>query len=100
MTRGTTPTHTFSNLPFALADCAEVWVTYGQGDNIVLEKTLEDLRQNSNGFSVTLTQEETLKFKDNAPVEIQIAYRRKDGFVARSAIILVNVRRVLHDGEI
>ena len=71
MVRASTPTHEFE-MPFGSEFYKRVLITYKQNDEIVLEKTERDVSWSGNVMSLTLTQEETLKFNDNVSVVIQI----------------------------
>ena len=68
MFRGTTPTHVFSKLPILSTEIAEVWITYLQNGKEVLTKDIssveftDDPQEETCIISVTLSQEETLKF--------------------------------------
>lgn len=67
---GTTPTHTFT-LPSDIAGAAQkVRVIYSQADRVILTKDVTAL--SGDDVTVTLTQEDTLKFHDRKPIEIQL----------------------------
>ncbi len=68
MRRGTTPTHTFT-LSLDPAVIKKVRITYEQ-DGFKLVKN--DCAINGHTVSVTLTQDETLSFKDNKPARVQL----------------------------
>ena len=114
MIRGTTPTHIF-HTQISLEDIDKLFITYKQGKDTVLEKTLEDVEINTEEqyISVKLSQEDTLKFKDknwtwlypnenakDTKVKIQIRLKYLNGDTAASNIILVDVDDILKDGEI
>lgn len=114
MVRGTTPTHIFYT-EINLEDIDKVFVTYKQGKNIVVEKTIEDVEINveEKYISVYLTQEETLRFKDknwtylypnqntkDEKVKVQVRLKYTNGDTAASNIILLDVDDILKDGEI
>lgn len=72
MRRGTTPTLVFTVDPLLdLSTLAEAWLTIYQAGEVAT-KTLPDLTQTENGFSVTLTQEETLRLCAGAGCPIQL----------------------------
>lgn len=117
MRRGTTPTHVFTVDDASLENIAELYITYAQGKQIVLEKTLDDvvIDTENNTISVTLTQEDTLKFKtsqwsylypnDNKKdmmVEIQIRMKYDDlnHSAFASNIVLIDVEKLLKNGVI
>lgn len=95
MRQGTTPTHTFS-LPFETSSISKVRITYAQEDKIVLEKTEEDCKLDGATIIVKLSQEETLKFNENAFVKIQAKILSTDGNVLVSNKISLSVGDVLN----
>ena len=108
MRRGTTPTNTFT-LDIDLS-AATVFISYAQANAVVVEKTGTDLTFTNNGggdrdnpaeyyISVTLSQEDTLKFIPG-DVAIQIRYVTSDGVADASNIIRTTAERILKDGEI
>lgn len=114
MRRGTTPTHTFI-VDVSLNDISDLYVTYKQGKNIVVEKTLEDvdIDQEEHSILVYLTQEDTLKFRTNEwtwlypnenkqdmQILVQIRIKYGDGKAIASDIISMNVQEILKEGEI
>lgn len=107
MTRGTTPTHTFT-LPDNLktATLSALYITYAQGSKTVLEKTLSDVTINGGVITCTLTQAETLKFEvldqhcGCDKVAIQVRMKTSDGTAMASDIMSVPIRDILKDGEI
>lgn len=83
---GTTPTHTFT-LPSEIANVAEkVRVVYAQGDTVVLTKDVNAL--SGNDVIVKLTQEETLKFRHDLRVEIQLRILTSGGEALTSDIVI------------
>lgn len=107
MTRGTTPTHTFT-LPDNLktATLSALYITYAQHGTTVLEKTLSDVTNNNGVITCTLTQADTLKFdvKNQVcncdKVNIQVRIKTSDGVAMASDIMPVPIRDILKDGEI
>ena len=107
MTRGTTPTHTFT-LPDNLktATLSALYITYAQGSKTVLEKTLSDVTINDGVIICTLTQAETLKFEvldqhcGCDKVAVQVRMKTSDGTAMASDIMRIPVMDVLKDGEI
>ncbi len=79
MRQGTTPTHTFTDIPFSAKEIAKVRITYAQRGKIVVEKTEEDCKFDGNTIIVKLSQEETLKFDENAFLKIQAKILTTDG---------------------
>ena len=107
MTRGTTPTHTFT-LPDDLtsATISALYITYAQGSKTVLEKTLSDVTINGGVITCTLAQADTLKFEvldqhcGCDKVAIQVRMKTSDGAAMASDIMRIPVMDVLKDGEI
>lgn len=96
MRRGTTPLHTFT-LPIAASSIAKLRVTYAQQGNIVAEKTEADATLEDNIVQVTLTQEETLKFRDTRDVEIQLKVLTTGGDALVSEIWRVDAKKCLNN---
>lgn len=71
MIRGTTPTHVF-DIPFDTALVKEARITYAQDDQVLVDKKTEDCTMSGNSITVTLTQEDTLKFDHNKIAEVQL----------------------------
>ena len=98
MIRGTTPTHIF-NVNVDLTNADVIYITYKQGNDTVVEKVKSDCEITSTSVSVTLTQEDTLKF-NASDVEIQIRARFPDDSAIASNIMRTSVTRVLKSGVI
>ena len=107
MTRGTTPTHTFT-LPDNLktATISALYITYAQHGTTVLEKTLDDVTNNNGVLTCTLTQADTLAFdvKNQVcncdKVNIQVRIKTSDGVAMASDIMAIPISDILKDGEI
>lgn len=107
MTRGTTPTHTFT-LPDDLtsATISTLYITYAQHGTTVLEKTLDDVTINDGVIICTLTQAETLAFEvldkhcGCDKVGVQVRLKTSDGVAMASDIVYVTIMDILKDGEI
>ena len=96
MRRGTTPTHQFV-LPFNTELITAAEITYCQGDQIILQKTEEDCVMQETLVSITLSQQDTFKFKENTNVDIQIRVRDKNGTVFASDIMRVSCQSCLSE---
>ena len=107
MTRGTTPTHTFT-LPDNLktATISTLYITYAQHGTTVLEKTLDDVTNNNGVLTCTLTQADTLKFEvldqhcGCDKVDVQVRLKTSGGAAMASDIMSVPIMDILKDGEI
>lgn len=123
--RGTTPYHSFI-IPLIKEEIDTIYVTYLQNDEVVLEKSKEDMdivnlvdlldedmeiedlteeEQSSSQVEIHLTQEDTLAFnfypaaKKNIAV-IQIRVKTLDGEAYGSDPIRERIMGVLKEGEI
>ena len=101
ITRGTTPTLTFT-LPFDVANIAKAYITIAQNGEIVIDKEVGDTGCTCSDKTITyhLTQEETLKLADCRGIEMQIRLRTTNGEVLASQIIKSFVEEILKDGVI
>ena len=96
MIRGTTPTHQFV-VPFDTSVLSEVLITYAQDNKLVLTKNIKDCTIEQDVISVTLTQEETLRFDSDHHVKIQLRALTTGGDALASQIITRSVGDVLND---
>lgn len=100
MIRGTTPTNTFTvDMDLRTADV--IYITYKQGCTVVVERTKDQLDSiTATELTLTLTQEETLEFKEGGFVAIQIRARFSNGLAVASNIIKTTAGEILKDGVI
>ena len=96
MIRGTTPTLTFK-LPFDCSDIDILNISFAQYNTVVLEKDFYDCDIKGKEISVTLTEDDTLKFDCGEHAEIQIRVGIGEQRLA-SQIMKMSVDRVLKDG--
>ena len=96
MYRATTPQQIF-NLKTDAASLAKILITFTQGDEIVIEKTKEQLSIDGTVVSFRFTQEETKKFDANKAVYIQVRFKDAEGNVSASKKIAAQVEDVLND---
>lgn len=98
MRRGTTPTLTYTT-DVDLTGASVAYLTFMQGDETVLEKTISDMTITATEVACTLTQEDTLALSALKTVAMQI--RAKIGSAALgSNIIYSHVGAILKDGVI
>ena len=83
MTRGTTPTHTFK-LPVSKEKIKNLRLTYKQKDKVLLNKMLSDITLDGSNGSITLTQQETLKFEADSNAYFQLRILTTDNKVFAS----------------
>jgi hypothetical protein len=96
MRRGTTPTHTMT-LPFNTDTIDKIRILYSQKDELILTKNTEDCTISGNIVTVSLTQEDTLLFKNDIIIEIQVRILFKDGTAAASDIFKTKADKLLED---
>lgn len=97
MYRASTPIHKIS-IPWDASEVSDLWLTYSQSDEIVLEKKHKngDFTVEGNIWSVTLTQEETNLFKsDTASAQVRILLT--DGTAVPTKVFQLPVFPVLND---
>lgn len=94
MTRGTTPTYKVKFVDeIDFLDVETFYATLKQSD--VAKVTRKDPEIEDNTLIFTLTQEETLKFKEGE-AELQIRGKFNDGTAFTTKVIRVPVNRVLY----
>ena len=98
MIRGTTPVHVF-NTDIDLTEAEEMYITYKQYGQVVLEKTIDDISITSTKLTVYLSQEDTLKF-GAADVEMQVRAKFPSGNTIVSNVITDAVTDILKEGAI
>lgn len=99
MIRGTTPTNVFTT-DLDLTDADVVYITYKQGGETAIEKTKSDMTIEAEQITVELTQEDTLRLRSPATVQIQIRARFADGTAVASNVMTASVEQILKDGVI
>lgn len=100
MRRGTTPTITVK-IDFDLTQCQVVWFTLRQRKNVEITKELEQLNMNADGFTVMLSQDETLQFDERGPdVEAQVRALTNTGQAIASDVAYIPIQQILKDGVI
>ena len=99
MRRGTTPKHTFTT-DIDLTGAEVMYITYKQGDTVIMEKAIEDVTIASDNVEIALTQEETLAFAEYSRVSIQIRVRFPDGQAIASNIMETTAEKILKEGVI
>ena len=95
MIQGTTPTHIF-RLPIATRDIDQLRITYAQYGKTVLEVTEADVTMDVQDVKYRLSQGDSLKFKPQTKVEVQIKVLTADGNVMASPVMLLTVEKILN----
>ncbi len=98
MIRGTTPVHIFT-LPFDTGEIKSIRVIYSQRSAVRLKKENPDVTLSGAKATVKLSQEDTLGFNAELPVDIQIRILTNSGDALASNIISVPCRKIL-DNEV
>lgn len=98
---GCTAINTFT-YPFSEVESEAVYITYRQRSGTIIEKTKEDItfHDDKQQVDVYLTQEDTLAFKQDEQVEIQIRVKLADGSAVKSNIVKTTSDRILKKGVI
>lgn len=100
MYRGTTPTLNFLfDMDLEQLNIAAFYLSFKQGNEIVLEKELQDLEIDKNKVSIQLTQQDTLKMNANNVVYIQ-GRIKVDNEAYATNIIKTTLSDILKEGEI
>lgn len=100
MYRGTTPTLVFTVTPeLDLSALAEAWLTIRQAE-VEITHSLPDLVPTEGGFSVTLTQAETLGLSARASCRVQLRALTGAGQAMASNILPLPVGGILKCGVI
>ncbi len=98
--RGSTPEHTFQ-VGIDLRAATKIYISYYQLGQVVVEKTKDELKEiEEDHIVVRLSQEDTLKFKDNSKVEMQIRALFDNGDAPVSDIMVAETGRLLKGGVI
>ena len=96
--RGTTPTLTFE-FPFSLNEVKRLELTFVQGDEIVLQKRLEDFLVSDMMATLRLTEQETLSL-NSRKIYVQMQFKVDiNGDILASNIMSVDVGKIL-SGEV
>ena len=92
--KGCTCENTFT-IPFMEDEIEAIRITYCQKDKVLFEKELSDCTFSEGAVSVTLNQEDTLKFDSFQIIEIQLKVKVRGGSVVKSNIIETVTDKVL-----
>lgn len=98
MKRGTTQKLTFT-MPEEIS-IGVLYITFKQGNKIVLEKTLDDVEVSGRTIVLPLTQDDTLRFDAPHAVYVQLRIRDTLGNAIASEIIRTDAEAILKDGVI
>ena len=117
LTRGTTPYHSFL-LPFAVEDINEIYITYMQNNEVVIEKTLSDIEIDNvdqdtlNGFIFDENKGDFFSSNDSEQEEDETTYSQAIAHLsqedtlafkfypaAEKNIAVIQIRVLTQDGE-
>lgn len=93
MRQGTTPTIVINVNNIDLSELKSVYITFEQ-DGFLLKKDMSQIEIEDDEIRITLTQEETLKFKKGI-VNVQLRAITQDGLAIASSIATTTVHRIL-----
>ena len=97
MIRATTPTHIFTiESSIDLGAAKNIRLTYSQNGTIILEKNKNEVTISGSTITYALSQEDTLLFNTNVPIEIQITVKTADDIVVKSVIVSIRAERALN----
>ena len=101
MTQGTTPTLVFK-LDIEPGTLVSLYLTFRQGYGRELTRREDSITADNDAktLTVTLTQEDTLKFEEGGNVEIQLRAVTTTGAALASNIVALPVERILLGGVI
>ena len=102
MKRGSTPTFTFE-IPFDVNMIRNLFVTIKQTfrtETIQVDKTMEQCEMQDNQISCILTQEDTLKFKQNRNASVQLRVLTTGNNSLVSDVFTVRIDELLKEGVI
>lgn len=93
MRQGTTPTIVINVNNIDLSELKSVYITFEQ-DGFLLRKDMSQIEIEDDEIRITLTQEETLKFKKGI-VNVQLRAITQDGLAIASSIATTTAHRIL-----
>ena len=101
MFRGTTPQLIF-RINFDTKRLKRVYITIKNEhkEPITVEKTIEDCTLDGMTITTTLSQEETLKFKANEKINVQLRILTDDDIALASQLFPMTIEKILKDGVI
>lgn len=99
ITRGATITNIF-HVEEDFTSAVKCFVTYNQANRTVLEKDINDVTIEADKITVAMSQEDTLKFVEDRPVEIQIRIKMGDQAALVSRTIRTTASQLLKEGVI
>lgn len=103
MYKGTTPTIRWNikNSDLDFEDISEIWMTFKDSSNYIVNKTLSDINLNDEDRTISyeFTQEETLKFKIGI-IETQLRILLSGGQVFATSIKEFTMDKILKGGII
>ena len=97
--KGCTSVESFK-FPFDASDVKSIFITFKENGETIIEKTLDDCTFGEGVVSVKISQEDSLKFSDNAIVQVQIRVKLTNDETTKSNIMETYTDNILKDGVI
>lgn len=91
---GTTPTIELQ-LNIALDAIESLIISFKQGSKLAIEKNMSACKKNGNVLSLTLSQEDTLKFKPGR-IQAQVKVKTKGNNVLASPVYVMDAKGVIN----
>ena len=101
MIRGTTPTLTITlpdDFDMASVQAYEVWLR-AERSGYKLHFADEQITKHDNAVSITLTQEQTLKFDNNENIAVQLRFIDSVGRVGATYKATISIAEFIGEGE-
>lgn len=101
MIRGTTPTLTITlpnSFDMASVQAYELWLR-GERSGYKLHFTDEQITKTEGAVSITLTQEQTLKFDNNENITVQLRFIDSAGRVGATYKATISIAEFIGEGE-
>lgn len=101
MIRGTTPTLTITlpdGFDMASVQAYELWLR-AERSGYKLHFTDEQIVKTEGAVSITLTQEQTLKFDNNENIAVQLRYKNINGKIGATYKATISAAEFIGEGE-
>ena len=103
MIRGTTPTIVFKLKDIPVSTLYNFYLTFTQNGNVIFEKSKDSsgvtLKEEDNSITVDLTVDETLSFKTDEELIVQLMAVTVEGKVGATSKYYFDVEESLHYAE-
>ena len=75
-------------------------MTISQNQRVIIDKGMDEIQTQGKQIRVRLSQQDTLKLRENIPLQIQVRVKTETGDALASEIISTGIGGILKDGEI